>query len=105
MATFADADRIRKANEGLYNPGGKGILETYAGIDRGANPKWSGWPIIDALKPRSTTAMNNALAVNKLLQEAIIKFYAANYWTPLRLSEIKDQQLANNIYDCSVNQG
>lgn len=94
-----------KDNEGGYNPGDKTINETYMGIDRGYNPKWEGWKIIDSLKPRSTTAMNTALRSNIPLQSAITKFYKINYWDTVRLSDINDQQVADNLMDCSVNQG
>lgn len=105
MADFNKADQIRKANEGLYNPGGRGINETYAGIDRGANPNWPGWKIIDSHKPALVPQMNLALSLDKSLQISIINFYVVGYWNPLKLSQIVDQNIANNAYDCAVNQG
>lgn len=105
MADFNSADQIRKANEGLYNPGGRGIAETYAGIDRKANPNWHGWAVIDSHKPALTPAMNLALSHDKQLQADIINFYVNNYWNPLKLSQVVDQNIANNLYDCAVNQG
>jgi hypothetical protein len=105
MASFNDADQIRKANEGLYAPKTSAMSETYAGIDRSANPNWSGWAIIDKHKPALVPAMNLALSHEKELQAKIIKFYLDNYWNPLKLSQIIDQNVANCAYDASVNMG
>lgn len=105
MANFSDADQIRKANEGLYVAPSNSGAETYAGIDRGANPNWSGWVIIDKHKPALVPAMNLVLSHDKELQANIIQFYINNYWNSLKLSQIIDQNIANNAYDASVNMG
>jgi lysozyme family protein len=109
MADFEKAYKITiLANEGGYNPG-KGEKETYMGIDRGANPHWSGWPLIDKIKadhPGITAhEMNIVLGGNAGLQADIKNFYKAGYWDTVKLDQVKDQQLANNLFDCSVNQG
>jgi lysozyme family protein len=49
--------------------------------------------------------MNLVLSQNLSLQAGIEKFYKANYWDTVNLDKVKDQQLANNLFDCSVNQG
>lgn len=109
MADFTIAYKITiLGNEGGYNPG-VGEKETYRGIDRGANPQWSGWPIIDDLKRNnpnlSVGKMDILLSQNIALQANIEKFYKANYWDTVNLDSVTDQQLANNLFDCSVNQG
>jgi lysozyme family protein len=109
MADFIKAYKITiLGNEGGYNPG-IGEKETYMGIDRGANPTWSGWAVIDAVKQNnpglSIAKMNLLLSQNIALQSNIEKFYKANYWDTVNLDNVKDQQLANNLFDCSVNQG
>jgi lysozyme family protein len=109
MADFITAFKITiLGNEGGYNPG-IGEKETYMGIDRGANPGWDGWNSIDAIKKNnpglSTGKMNLILSQNLGLQANIEKFYKANYWDTVSLDNVKDQQLANNVFDCSVNQG
>lgn len=72
-------------NEGGYNPG-IGEKETYMGIDRGANPSWNGWKVIDTIKqnnPGLTTAkMNLLLSQNIALQSIIEKFYKPIIGTP-----------------------
>lgn len=108
MADFNKAFAITKGNEGGYNPG-IGEKETYEGIDRGANPNWPGWKLIDQIKhdhPGITVKeMNTILGSNIELQADIQKFYKLNYWDPFQGDKIKDQQVANNLFDCSVNQG
>jgi lysozyme family protein len=109
MADFNIAFKITiLGNEGGYNPG-IGEKETYMGIDRGANPNWSGWIIIDNVKLQnphaSVSRINMLLATNNALQIHIQSFYKANYWDTVQLDKVNDQQLANNLFDCSVNQG
>jgi lysozyme family protein len=109
MANFELAFRKTVVgNEGGYNPG-IGEKETYMGVDRGANPDWSGWKIIDNIKRAtpgiSDAKMNINLAQNAQLQVNIKAFYKAGYWDTVCLDQVTDQQLANNLFDCSVNQG
>ncbi|WP_461451068.1 glycosyl hydrolase 108 family protein [Mucilaginibacter sp.] len=109
MADFIKAYKITiLGNEGGYNPG-IGEKETYRGIDRGANPKWDGWQIIDPIKKNNPglniAKMNLLLAQNLLLQNNIERFYKTNYWDTISLDHVNDQQLADNLFDCSVNQG
>lgn len=109
MADFYKAFKITiLGNEGGYNPG-IGEKETYMGIDRGANPNWGGWKIIDAVKAShphiSVPDINKLLSQNVTLQTNIAQFYKANYWDTVNLDYVNDQQLANNLFDCSVNQG
>jgi len=109
MADFIKAFKITILdNEGGYNPG-IGEKETYRGIDRGANPQWGGWPIIDAIKKSNpglnTAKINLMLSQNLSLQTNIERFYKINYWDTVNLNNVQNQQLANNLFDCSVNQG
>jgi lysozyme family protein len=109
MADFTKAFKITvTGNEGSYNPG-NGEKETYSGIDRGANPQWSGWAIIDAIKANHTritiSQVDALLSQNTALQSNITHFYKANYWDTVNLNKVADQQLAGNLFDCAVNQG
>jgi hypothetical protein len=109
MANFIKAYKITiLGNEGGYNPG-IGEKETYRGIDRGANSQWDGWPIIDSIKKinpnLNTGKIDILLSQNIALQHNIEKLYKANYWDTVNLDKVTDQQLANNLFDCSVNQG
>lgn len=120
MAKFEIAEKITGLNEGGYanNPSDKGG-ETFAGIARVHWPKWLGWKYIDQYKKDyavaktsgrtklSLAAWVNASAavetepVSKLISE----FYRVNFWEINRLGEIKDQQIANTVYDFGVNSG
>jgi lysozyme family protein len=108
MADFIKAFKITiLGNEGGYNPG-IGEKETYMGIDSGATPHWDGWKIIDQVKSNpgiSIHKMNLLLNSDNALQQNIHNFYQINYWNPLKLNQVNDQQIANNLFDCSVNQG
>lgn len=64
---------------------------TYAGISRNNWPSWSGWSIIDqGGEPQA---------------DLVRGFYRAHFWTPLRLEEIKDQRVAEMLFDFGVNAG
>jgi hypothetical protein len=107
MADYSKAFKITiVGNEGQYNPG-DGEAETYRGIDRSQNPKWSGWQIVDIIKRdhpnASVTQLNLAFSQNAGLQANVLNFYKLNYWNTLNLDLVSDQQLANNLFDGSVN--
>ncbi|HVW99731.1 MAG TPA: glycosyl hydrolase 108 family protein [Candidatus Babeliaceae bacterium] len=102
MSDFSKAFLITMGNEGGYNSG-VGEAETYCGIDRSMNPNWSGWKVIDGLKPLSVSQMNAKLAINAEIQKGIRDFYQVNYWNPYKLGLVNNQQVAENLFDCSVN--
>ena len=109
MASYkVSYNRTIFGNEGAYNPG-IGEKETYMGVDRGANPNWPGWYVIDIYKRdnphASVQKLNVLLGTNLNLQASIYSFYKANYWDTVNLDNVNDQQVANNLFDCSVNQG
>jgi lysozyme family protein len=43
--------------------------------------------------------------VRNLTKPAAINLYRIYFWTPMRMSEIKDQALAAKVFDVGVNQG
>ncbi|MDB5017834.1 MAG: hypothetical protein JWQ84_2666 [Mucilaginibacter sp.] len=106
MADFLTAFQITMQTEGGYNPG-NGEAETYMGVDRSQNPNWSGWSTVDQVKTAnpgaSVSTFNSLFANNDALQAAVQQFYEAGYWSPLLLNAINDQQVANALFDCSVN--
>jgi lysozyme family protein len=104
MGNFQESYKITVlGNEGGYNAG-VNEAETYRGIDRSMNPHWSGWAVIDSLKPfKSDQSANLLLNQNKDLQADIINFYLNGYWNPLQLSRVTDQQVCNILFDDSVN--
>jgi lysozyme family protein len=106
MANFTTAFNITMQTEGGYDPG-VGEAETYMGVDRSQNPGWSGWSTIDAINHEnpgaSVSTLDDLFAANAILQADIQQFYESNYWNPLQLTTINDQQVANALFDCSVN--
>lgn len=109
MAVFDLAYQHTARNEGGYanNPKDKGG-ETYAGISRKNWPNWGGWRFIDGIKQQhGTTAdiINKYAGASEIVQSLVKEFYKTNFWYPLGLSMVNDQQLANNVYDFAVNAG
>ena len=106
MANFITAFNVTMKAEGTYNPG-VGEAETYKGIDRAQNPDWSGWADIDAIKGAnpgaSTSTLDELFTKDKELQTNVQQFYETNYWNPMQLGTINNQQVANAIFDCNVN--
>lgn len=96
-------DRTLKHEGGFVNdpkdPGGM----TYCGISRKAWPNWAGWDKIDeeladGVTPRPLTHAH-------LLGGLVSDFYRVNFWTPLHGDEIASQEIAEYLFDFSVNSG
>lgn len=109
MAKFEIAEEITGANEGLYanNPADTGG-ETWAGVARKHWPKWLGWTIIDQIKQKygkTASIINKYGKANADLTCLTKNFYKQNFWDVNRLDDIKDQQVANTVYDFGVNSG
>jgi len=108
MATFEIAYGITKRIEGGWH-GGTGANssdrggETYKGIARKIWPNWTGWQRIDFLRNQNLFPMN--LENDQLLQALVPQFYQKEFWNILRLSDIKSQAIANELFDTSVNVG
>ena len=75
--------------------------ETVAGISRKFWSNWDGWKIIDISKNHDDFPKN--LLTDVALIGYINKFYKDNFWG--RMSEIKDQDIANLLIDSGVNEG
>lgn len=109
MANFESAYLITSKYEGGYanNPNDHG-LETFAGISRKYWPNWPGWSNIDAIKNKVGTnaaAINKAASLDDNLHGKILEFYKVNFWYPIHGNDISDQQIANSVFDFSVNAG
>lgn len=104
MADFKTAIETTLKAEGGYvndpdDPGG----ETYKGIARKRNAKWSGWVNIDLLKNKNGVPKNLEDDID--LQSKVYALYEANYWDKIRGDEIKDQDIAESVFDFAVNAG
>ena len=95
MADFLKAFEKTIADEGGYQltdiPGDRGG-QTYAGIARKPNPDWAGWQHIDRKDFGAATPL-------------VREFYKVNFWDRVRGDEIKDQAVAETIFNFSVNTG
>lgn len=108
MANFEKAYALTMGHEGGYafHPADTGGM-TYKGIARNFNPKWSGWAVVDAVKPTtsSTEQLNRILGANVGLQTSVRAFYKTNYWDVNRLDGIESQVLGEKLFDIGVNMG
>ena len=77
--------------------------ETYRGISRKFHSEWKGWAIIDRYKDKPSFPA--LLDTDELLQNEVRDFYMQGFWNILRLNEITDQDIANELYDTGVNCG
>ena len=97
MADFDPAFDRMIQNEGGYrlvnvtaDRGG----QTYAGIARNFHPAWPGWRIID----------NNQMD-NLELSSLVRAFYRAQFWEKIAADQIREQVVAESIFDFCVNAG
>jgi len=115
MGNFKEAERVTGRFEGGWanNPNDRG-KETYGGIARKFWPNWKGWPYIDKFKADYAKAktklslaqwVNASAKANPAVGELVSQFYKSNFWDVNKLDAITDQQLANVVYDFSVNSG
>lgn len=107
MAKFIKAYRKLEVFEGVYSnnpvdPGG----ETFKGISRKFWPKWEGWPIIDFFKRNNKEGISfDSLLRNSYLLKLTEDFYKNNFWDVFKLDDISDQDIANELFESSVNLG
>jgi lysozyme family protein len=104
MANFKQAFDITSGNEGGYSndPADSGG-ETYRGISRKYHPSWSGWVIVDSYKTKPGFPKNMAADVQ--LNNEVESFYKMLYWDINLLDDFSSQEVANEMYDTSVNMG
>ena len=95
MADFNPAFEKMISDEGGYQlidiPGDRGG-QTYAGIARKPNPDWKGWQFIDRKDFGSATPL-------------VREFYKSNFWDRVRGDDIKEQAIAETIFNFAVNTG
>ncbi len=108
MADFKIAHKRTAFYEGGYanDPADRGG-ETWRGIARNIWPHWEGWKIIDASKNDwgAGATFQKKISVDPALNDLVDIFYIVNFWGKVRGDEIKDQEIANNLFDAAVNNG
>jgi len=115
MANYKVAESITGKFEGGYaNSKNDRGGETFAGVARKFWPNWKGWTYIDQFKADYTKAktklslsqrVNASAKATPAVGELVSQFYKSNFWDVNNLDAITDQQLANIVYDFSVNSG
>lgn len=106
MAKFDEEfDKIILAEGGYVNDPDDAGGETYLGISRKNNPKWSGWAIIDKEKKNGIKNITSRLKNNSELNAKVKLLYKQNYWDVLELDNIPSQKIAHQLFDTCVNCG
>lgn len=102
MADFSIAYNkfIKPAEGGYANVQGDKGGETYAGISRVFHPTWTGWEFIDTYKKQNGAIPNNKTFPS--LADQVEGFYM-DMWSTVKLSQVKNQDVANIIFDFYVN--
>ncbi len=101
------------ASEAYAKKRGDSGGETYKGIARNYNKDWEGWKIIDAYIAKQRVAKNdpkwtppwNSYIKDPRLDDLAKQRSKKNYWDVLRLDEVKNQALAEQIGDYAFNSG
>lgn len=104
MADFEIAFKRTEVFEGKNvwsNIDGDSGEETWSGISRRANPTWGGWKIIDTIPNKK----NGQVITSPELEKLKINLYKVNYWDKVWGDKIKNQKVANDMYDSAVNMG
>ena len=114
MAKFLISQKITGKFEGGYanDPDDKGG-ETWRGIARNYWGKLAMWKVIDTLipiKPKTWnrdvfTAINKKLWASDEVNKSVDTFYESNFWDTVNLDNITSQEVANLLFDISVNMG
>lgn len=75
--------------------------ETYCGIARRSHSNWVGWKIIDENKPLKY----NQRIANSELEQDVIELYEKLYYTPMKISLMKNMMLSAHVFCHGVNAG
>lgn len=104
MADFLKAHKALGPVEGGYanNPSDKGG-ETIFGIARNYWPNWEGWKLVDALKGQPD--FPDCAERNPNIISLAGQFFKTYFWDPLQLDAFASQELANYLYEGTVNFG
>lgn len=105
---FERDSRPTLAIEGIWDndPDDAGA-ETFRGIARAFHPTWPGWKIIDEVKARLSATdketVTAALRHHRELEQLALDFYRERFWNPLRLDEVVDGRISEELFDQHVN--
>lgn len=97
---FARTEKFEGVNVYTKTPGDSGG-ETWSGISRVANPNWGGWKILDLIPNKKHNQVISTPELERLKRE----LYKKNYWNPVWGDRIRNQKVAEDMYDMGVNAG
>ncbi len=102
MANFKiEYDQTMGHEGGYVNDPDDAGAETYKGISRRFHPGWPGWVIVDRLKSMSN--FPECLKDEPSLEPLVETFYKQEFWDKFQGDQIKDQSVASELFDTSVN--
>lgn len=100
MAEFITAYQIILQNEGIFSDDPDDLgKRTVLGISENNWPSWEGWKIVDTL------STPKEMATHPRLQLLVQQFYLSNFWESIKGDLITSQNVANSIFDFSINSG
>lgn len=107
MANFKEEfDKIVLAEGGYVNDKDDAGGETYLGISRNYHPFSPIWKLIDDYKNRFFgRELTKNLKKNEDITRMISKIYKSEYWDVFDLDNVKNQDVAHQIFDDAVNRG
>lgn len=107
MANFTPAYAKTVGHEGGYSNHSADLgKETYRGVSRRFFPQWAGWPIVDQIKQSNQRGnWDRALSENGQLQGLVFDFYKAEFWDKMSGDNIRNQRIAEELFDTAVNMG
>lgn len=77
--------------------------QTYKGINRKGWPGWPGWILIDQFIAKNGKPSQGQYFSSPELDKLVVSFYKKNYWDRIAGDYIKNQLIANFLYDFYVN--
>lgn len=102
MANFIESfNRTLQAEGGYSNLSSDRGGRTYKGISEKNFPDWEGWIIVNSHEPMK----RGEVIISDQLNDMVRRFYEKNFWIPLRLTEIRVQSVADELFDTAVNMG
>ena len=107
MAKFdTEFDKLILSEGGYVDDPDDAGGETYLGISRKNNPKWSGWSKIDEIKKKyGTKNITSRLKKDEAITTSAKHLYKEKYWDVLELDDIPSQGIAHQLFDTAVNMG
>jgi len=101
VAKYEEAFKITMGHEGGYsNLKLDRGAETFRGISRRFFPSWAGWRLVDHMKDDPAI-----LSDSQELKDLVEDFYKAEFWDRFVGDAMPDQEIANEVFDTSVNMG